>query len=470
VKKGFLPVRSSVAGQVQPGPRGSVSQVASLITIAVVVGVVAAYAPEWLPLVATAPVACWLTRRYRMLPIWLLTLEMVLGGWGHAVNLGSLPLRHAMLGFVMGTWLLNKMLDRDWALRGGRHAAAIALFLGVVVVAVLSSVAADNPFALEDGSTAFFALLVFPLADVASAPGGVRRLLTCFLWSVAVLGVVQITLAAGVFAGVISGDLLYLIFKDRFGGVMRIAGPFWRVFLVGSIYFQIALLLLGAGLLSRQRLLGRAADWLVSGTVAFSLLLTFTRGFWATAVVGFCMLAVLTTPRGRVRWIAAGLAAILLALLIVPVADVGLFDALGGRLMQVFDRDRDVGVALRLDLYPRLMGRIAERPWFGYGFGRLVEDQLYYENSYLYYAIKFGLVGLVALAVGWVLLVTDALRQARQLPDPFVRTLAAGLAAAIVSMLIVTSINPFINSSVGLYFQALAGALLYGLQRNHDVT
>ena len=164
-------------------------------------------------------------------------------------------------------------------------------------------------------------------------------------------------------------------------------------------------------------------------------------------------------------WLSFALDGVLLLLVALMFADVGLVDALGGRLLRVFDPDLDVGVALRLDLYPRLMGRIAQRPLFGYGFGRLVENQLYYENSYLYYGIKFGILGLLALAVAWVLLIADALRLARRHADPFSRTLAAGLAASIVSMLVVTSINPLINSSVGMYFQALTGALLYGLRR-----
>lgn len=443
----------------------STGQTLLIVAIAVGCGVTATFAPQWLPVIGTIPIAFWLTKRYRMLPVWLLSLEMTLGGWGHALTLNGLPLRHAVFASVMAAWAANKALDGDWELRGGRHAAAIALFLGVVLIAVVVSVAAGNPFALEDGSTALFALLIFPLADVASGPGGVRRLVRCFLWCVAVLAVVQITLALGVAVGAVSGDQLYVIFQGRFGGVMRIAGPFWRVFLVGSIYFQVALLLLGGGLLARRVMLGRALDWVIFGTVGLSLLLTYTRGFWATALIGFAVLAVLTSSRGRVRWLTAALAGVLLLLLVVPVADVGLFDALGGRLLQVFDPDRDIGVALRLDLYPRLIGRVAERPWFGYGFGALIENQLYYENSYLYYAIKFGIVGLCALAVGWVLMLADACQQATRHQDPFGRALAAGLAAAILSMLVVTSINPLINSSVGLYFQALTGALLYGLRK-----
>ncbi len=76
-----------------------------------------------------------------------------------------------------------------------------------------------------------------------------------------------------------------------------------------------------------------------------------------------------------------------------------------------------------------------------------------------------GLVGLAALAVSWAVLLRDGYRLARWHPDPRGRALVAGITAAVVSMLAVTAINPFINSAPGLYFQSLAAALVVGVAR-----
>ena len=290
-----------------------------------------------------------------------------------------------------------------------------------------------------------------------------RVLLQCFITSVFVLSIVQIILTAGIFAGQFDANWLAIVFDQRIGGVVQLAGPFWRVFIVGSIFYQVAILLLAAGLVAGQPFYGTKRDAIVLTTTTISLLLTFTRGYWASALIGLGVLALLTSPRARVRMALVALAGLALLFVVIPVTDIALVDVLWQRVLLTFNPDRDISVALRLDLYPRLMSRFAERPLFGYGFGVLVENQLYYENSYLYYVIKVGLAGLAVIAVGWVVLLGSALQLARQHPDPRARALGAGMTAAVVSMLAVTAINPFINSAVGLYFQAVATAVVFGL-------
>ncbi len=412
---------------------------------------------------AAAPVALWVLRRYRLLPLWLLSLEMTLGGWGHLLDLRGLPVRHALLATVMFGWALNKAIDRDWQLRGGRHLLGVGVFLSFVAVAVLASLAIGNPYAFEDGVTPFFLLLVLPFFDIAARPRGVHVLLQCFITSVFVLSIVQIALTSGIFAGQIDANWLAIVFDQRIGGVVQLAGPFWRVFIVGSIFYQVAILLLAAGLLAGQPFYGPKRDAIVLIAATISLLLTFTRGYWASALIGLGVLALLTSPRARVRMALVALAGLALLLVVIPVTDIAIVDVLWQRVLLTFNPDRDISVALRLDLYPRLMARFAERPLFGYGFGVLVENQLYYENSYLYYVIKVGLVGLAVIAVGWVVLLISAVQLARRHPDPRTRALSAGMTAAVVSMLAVTAINPFINSAVGLYFQAVATAVVFGL-------
>jgi hypothetical protein len=133
------------------------------------------------------------------------------------------------------------------------------------------------------------------------------------------------------------------------------------------------------------------------------------------------------------------------------------------RFLLLFDSDRDPSVALRVSLYPRLLERIAERPLIGYGFGLPIENQLYYESSYLYYLIKFGLAGTAVMLWGWILVLIEGVRLLRERFSGKTRAIAAGVVAATVSMLAVAHINPFINSALGFYFQALASAVLYGL-------
>ena len=164
-------------------------------------------------------------------------------------------------------------------------------------------------------------------------------------------------------------------------------------------------------------------------------------------------------------WRAGGLLASIALLL---AADISVVDVFVQRFLLLFNPDRDISVALRVDLYPRLIARIAERPLFGYGFGLPVENQLYYENSYLYYLIKFGFVGLAVMAWGWILVLIEGVRLSRARLERWPRAIAAGVVAATVSMLAVAHVNPFINSALGLYFLAWSAAVLYGLRCEAD--
>jgi O-antigen ligase len=411
---------------------------------------------------AALPLLIWLARARWDWVIWALTLEMMLGGWGHTMMIEGLPVRHALLALTMGVWLVNKVVDRSWRLEGGQFAWAFAGFIAFAAIVVLMSVARRHPSAIEDGMTPLFLLLLLPFCDIAVRPGGTRWLLRCFLLSVLVLAVVQIALTIAIGVGVIDPNWLAIVFYERLGGVTPQGGPFWRVFLVGSIYFQVAILLLVAVWLGQSTILGPMWDRLVLLAVTLSLLFTYTRGFWLTMLAGLCVLVTLTTPRGRLRLLAAVLVAVPVLLVLMQAADLSFVDVFVRRFARLFDPDRDTSVALRLDLYPRLWARIIERPVFGYGYGLPVENQLYYENSYLYYLVKFGFVGLTAVIWSWIAPLIASVRMARRHIDSNGRAIGAGVAASLVSMLLVTAINPFINSALGMYFLALACAVLWG--------
>ena len=414
-------------------------------------------------LTAGAPIALWISRVRPRWLIWAVFLEITLGGWGHLLSVGGLPVRHALLMATLAAWMVNKMLDGDWRLRGGRFAWAAAVYLAFVMVMVLVSFAIGRPHVLQDGVTPAFLLMLFPLCDISARPGGARWLLRVFLFSVVVLAVVQILLTLGILVGAVNGHWLAALFHERIGGVVQIAGSYWRVFIVGSIFFQVALLMIAAVRLAGDTILGRFADPLALALILCALLFTYTRGFWLTAIIGFLVLAFLTTPRGRVKWVAGALIAALVSLVLLQVTDVSVVDVFVQRFLLMFEPDRDISVALRVSLYPRLLDRIAERPLFGYGFGLPVENQLYYENSYLYYLIKFGVVGLAVMSWGWILIFIEGVRLLRRSVSARTRSIAAGVVAATVSMVAVAHVNPFINSALGLYFQALASAILYGL-------
>ena len=123
-------------------------------------------------------------------------------------------------------------------------------------------------------------------------------------------------------------------------------------------------------------------------------------------------------------------------------------------------------MAYRLELYPRLLEHISRRPVFGYGVGYPLDGLLYVENSYLYYTLKVGLVGTVAVLAGWFWLLVAATRLAWDGTTAEARALGAGWAAATAAILLITSINPFINTPVGMYFKTMGLAVVTATLRS----
>ena len=410
-----------------------------------------------------APVGAVLVRR----PEWLaglVTAEMLLGGHGHLLDVGALSLRQVLTAALLAVWIVHKALSGDWRMRGGPFGWAVAAFLGLFFTIAAVDAAAGRDEALRESATVVHALLFFPLADLASRPQGVDRLVRSFLVSVVAVGLFQLAITGIVSLGIVSEHRIYDPVNLSLGSPARLASFFVRIFLLGSFFFPVALLLLVAARWAGVALVSRLFDGLTLLLVLVALVLGFTRGFWLGTVCGLAVLTPLLrrAARGRV------LAGALVAAVLVPLALTAAWEARGvqllvARLVSIADPD-NVSVAYRLQLYPRLVERIAERPLLGYGFGVPVEVQVYFENSFLYYLVKTGFLGLFVVGVCWIVVLAQAWQVARDPSRPArEQALGAGLAAATVTMLLVTTINPFVNSPMGYFFLAWTAALLYGL-------
>lgn len=389
--------------------------------------------------------------------------EMTLGGWGHAVDFGPISLRQALVGILLGAWAVRRLAtgDRAWPLNG----AGLAVLLALVVmgVALAFSVALGHPAALQDGLTPAFLLLFFVFSDACRTPAGLARLSRLFMVSVVALAVMQMALNTIVFLGAAEPHHMARV-VERVATMTVYSPRFARIFLVGSVLFPVGIALLAARWLAGRPLFSRAVDLAALGLLGIALLLTFTRGFWLVTVVALTVLWLLTTRAGRLRWV---LAALLLAACAVPLAATQ-SDAVGlltERVMALFAGGGDQSVTYRLELYPRLLEHISRRPAFGYGVGYPVDGLLYVENSYFYYALKVGLVGTACVLAGWAWLLVSAAWLAWNGASRDARAVGAGWAAATMAILLITAINPFINSPVGMYFETLGLAIVTATAR-----
>ena len=151
-----------------------------------------------------------------------------------------------------------------------------------------------------------------------------------------------------------------------------------------------------------------------SGTVAF--------------VVAASMFVVLMPPRQR-----------LVALCLAPAAIAAVFmSAPGviGTLSGYFQAgSSDDSVKARLVDYPVVERLVQDSPWFGRGGGTYIPADTTYilDNQYLHTAVELGLVGLVVLALFFLVPLIAALAARRHSDDPELRLLCSALASAVLA-------------------------------------
>lgn len=252
-------------------------------------------------------------------------------------------------------------------------------------------------------------------------------------------------------------------------------GPQLVRFLAPSAFYAPVGALLALAIVAPCR---RAAGWALAGFLAFVTLLTFTRSYWLGLLVGLLVLcALLATTRwgrplprprlprrGEAAWAAAGTVVLVALLAFTPIAQFAL-----DRGAQTRRGAGDLSVEVRSLELEGALRQVATAPISGVGSGgqfvalrQLDSERVFFgptnfiHNAYLYFPLKFGVLGfaaLFALAGGLVVLLARAVRTVRR---EGLRAVAFVPAAIGVLTLSVTAPN-----LVDPTFSLFAGALLF---------
>ncbi len=197
-----------------------------------------------------------------------------------------------------------------------------------------------------------------------------------------------------------------------FGAMLALAGAVAVALLLDPSYRRFRLWLLGA-----------------LGAILPCLLLTFSRGSWLGLVGGMLFLA---TLRDRRLWGLFGLFGLLFVT--GTVREERFLEHLESGLAA-----RDRAAAMRLGEIKDALRLISQYPWFGVGFEKAPNVDLYIgvSNVYLMIAEQMGLIGLVVFLAVVLLVFLPSLPALRAAPDPRLRALGlaslAGLTAALTA-------------------------------------
>lgn len=188
---------------------------------------------------------------------------------------------------------------------------------------------------------------------------------------------------------------------------------------------------------------------LISGSIAVSV----SRSAILGTVLAIGMFIVLMPARQRL----VALAAVPLALIAVFMTAHGLI----GTLANFFGMGTlDPSITHRTDNYPYVEQLVRHAPWFGQGGGTYIPTTLHIlDNQYLTTAITLGLVGVLAVAMLFVLPMVAALIARKHSSDPELRLLCAALASAALAATVCSA--TFDSLSFPMFYNLVA--LVIGL-------
>ncbi|WP_339060912.1 O-antigen ligase family protein [Tepidibacillus marianensis] len=242
-----------------------------------------------------------------------------------------------------------------------------------------------------------------------------------------------------------------------------------RIFLRGFIYVVLATFFLLSGLLNHEYIFDRRKDKLSVFIMMITLLLSNTRGIWVSFFIGASIIFTLFNGFGYLKgkaklFYSFAVKRKLLSIFILLLVITGITFFFGSYIVNTFERITSIfdfsqaneSNSIRKEQAVKLIAEFFNHPIFGKGFGgtlesgyvRSVSEPYSFELSYLELLYKLGIVGFSIFVMGLVLF----FRAILNLND---KKMNITLFAAGISLLFISITNPYIVSSLGIFYLSL---------------
>lgn len=305
-------------------------------------------------------------------------------------------------------------------------------------------------------------LLFFPIRDHVAEKGAAR-----ILW--ALLSVCAVAALYGIV---------------RYKLSISIAEYFWQV--IGSRealnepLFMSALIILFGLVAARKFNLGVIIALICLNAVALAL--TFSRGYWITAVIGILLLAIAAkgSPRRRILTLSALslIAVVVVAEVVFPRVFGDLIQGLGVRLAKV--GLHDISLENRFVESAAVLKKVVVSPIIGYGLGaeftffniitKFSETTWYIHNAYLFLLYKFGIVGTALYLSAYFYMLIKTARYAFNIEEESTRVMLLSFVSVMCVMLIVTVTSPQFYDRVAILVLTTIWGISAGIMKTNLVT
>jgi O-antigen ligase len=375
--------------------------------------------------------------------------------WGLPLAGGNAKVTDLLLAATLASWLAGRVLRPDrYRLPS---TTTVVLLLGVLALALIGLATAHGrgsplKLGLLELRPLLSYLLVFPLVSGIRSARDFRLGLGAVLLAAATSAVVTIVrYVQG------AGDLA--TFSD---GAFRITDTVFLYQLLGLIWCAVGLAYSSSARIRRVLLVLMVLQ--LAG-----LFVTFQRGAWIAAIIAAPVVYLLLPRRRRRRLVSWSLPVVVIAAVgIVAVnslSEKGVSDPLAAglrRLSSLGSYQRDVSSRYRVAEWTRAAEEIQAQPIGGIGLGSSITfvnpmyspeydtngftfSTYYIHNSYVWFALKLGVIGALLFFALIVRAFVMALRSYRTPRGPTLHAIAVGVLASLVALGVLAASGPHFN-------------------------
>ena len=404
-----------------------------------------------------------------------LLFEFLAGHEGHCFSFRGVSLRLSLFLVIMLIWFLKKIiLPKPFfkklkdliSLDKSPLSFAILAFLFVIIFSFCRGWFANSNFlALKDFLNYSYFFLIFPLSEIIGKRFFQKRgqqICQAGIIGISLLTIIVLALFA---TGIVSvHDQFYWWWRQTvFGKATSVGNNFFRI--VSSAHLLILpFFLILLSLVARRSTRKKGVIFLcILASLAF--LINFSRAYFLGLFLGLIFLAQGLKFK---KWMA-----FFLIIVIFLVAEFGILNFLISqnpnigylqqRMKSITSPDDELSASTRLNILPRLLEKIKDKPIFGYGLGSTIsylnplsqkEDITFHIDwGYLEIWLELGLLGLIL----YCFILAIIFYQGRQLfkkAQGNVRRqrMLVGLGAGLLSLVVATITGPYLFHALGIFY------------------
>jgi len=418
-----------------------------------------------------------------------LLFEFLAGHEGHCFSFNGVSLRLSLFLSIMFVWFLKKFFIPRFSLKKLRNlitfrksplSFAILSFLFVVIFSFCRGWFANSNFlALRDFLNYSYFFLIFPLSEIIEKRffrEKSKQICQAGIIGISFLTIIILALFA---TGLVSvhGQFYWWWRQTVFGKATSAGNNFFRI--VSSVHLLILPFFLILLSFIAHRSTRKKSVIFLAILASLTLLINFSRAYFLGLFAGLIFLAQGLKFK---KWII-----FFLLVIIFLVAEFGILNLLINqnpnmiylreRMKSITSPDSELSASVRLNILPRLLEKIKEKPIFGYGLGSTIsylnplsqkEDITFHIDwGYLEIWLELGLLGLIL----YLFILSIVFYQGRQLFKKAQgnigrQRLLIGLGAGLLSLVIATITGPYLFHALGIFY--LISVIVIFNQRNHE--